>query len=93
MQTDGGRTLEYQTTRVISDFGADGVMGRGTRVFEVRLKSPDGKLDAESFVLKDSWRNCNRDREGKILEKIFSDLGERADEAKQYFLLSLKQAT
>lgn len=90
VQTDDGRTLEYQTTRVISDSGADGITGRGTRVFEVRLKNPDGKPDAESLVLKDSWRNCNRDREDKILDKIFSDLGEGADEAEQYFLTVLE---
>ncbi|KAI6154649.1 hypothetical protein BKA82DRAFT_1005590 [Pisolithus tinctorius] len=84
-------TIEYQTTNVISDFGADGVRGRGTRVFEVCPMLRDGKLDAAPVVLKDSWRVCDRQREDKILQEIFRDLREQKDikeenEARKYFL-------
>ncbi|KAI5996896.1 hypothetical protein F5J12DRAFT_725499 [Pisolithus orientalis] len=90
VETEDGRTIEYQTTKVISDFGVDGVSGRGTRIFKVHLRSRDGKLDAEPVVLKDSWRESDRDREDKILEQIFDDLRklgtEVEQEARQYFL-------
>ncbi|KAI6017110.1 hypothetical protein EDC04DRAFT_2576906 [Pisolithus marmoratus] len=91
-----GEILVYEPTRVISDFTADALRGPGTRVFEVRLKTQDGKLvkDAEHAILKDSWRDCDRDREDTILEQIFTDLRnhkgiEQADEARKYFLTVL----
>ncbi|KAI5994284.1 hypothetical protein F5J12DRAFT_962663 [Pisolithus orientalis] len=91
VHSENGGTIEYQTTNVIFDFGADGVTGRGTRVFEVYPTPRDGKLDAEPVVLKDSWRECDRDREDKILQKIFGDLRElkgieAENEARKYFL-------
>ncbi|KAI6046786.1 hypothetical protein EDC04DRAFT_1249602 [Pisolithus marmoratus] len=63
VNTDEGKVLVYETTRVISDFTADALRGPGTRVFEVRLKSQDGKLvkDTELAILKDSWRDCDSD--------------------------------
>ncbi|KAI6046783.1 hypothetical protein EDC04DRAFT_1249500 [Pisolithus marmoratus] len=94
--TDEGKVLVYETTRVISNFGADALIGRGTRIFEVYLKSHDGKpvKDAEPAVLKDWWRDSDRDREDRILEQIFADLRnhkgiEQADEARKYFLTVL----
>ncbi|KAI6144040.1 hypothetical protein BKA82DRAFT_4179732, partial [Pisolithus tinctorius] len=91
VRADDGRALEYQITRVISDFSGYGMRGRGTRVFEVRLKSPDGNLDTTPLVLKDSWRDCDREREDKILEQVFDDLRklkgiEAEEEARKYFL-------
>ncbi|KAI6017109.1 hypothetical protein EDC04DRAFT_2902739 [Pisolithus marmoratus] len=96
VNTDEGKVLVYETTRVIFDFTADTLRGPGSRVFEVRLKSQDGKLvkDAELAILKDSWRDCDRDREDTILEQIFADLRnhkgiEQANEARKYFLTVL----
>ncbi|KAI6094395.1 hypothetical protein F5141DRAFT_1224090 [Pisolithus sp. B1] len=66
----------YTRPRVISDFSASALRGHGTRDFETRLKSQDGKSvkDAELVVLKDSWRDCDRHRQDKILEQVFVDL-------------------
>ncbi|KAI5981469.1 hypothetical protein EDC04DRAFT_2916514 [Pisolithus marmoratus] len=96
VRTDEGENLVYQTTRIISDFNADALRGRGTRIFEVCLKSEDGKPvdDAKPAVLKDCWRDSDRDREDTILEQIFTDLQnqkgiEQADEARKYFLTVL----
>lgn len=60
----------------ISDFNADALSDRGTRVFEARLKIQDGKLvkNAEPVLLMDSRTDCDRDREDEILEQIFADL-------------------
>ncbi|KAI6111315.1 hypothetical protein F5141DRAFT_776336 [Pisolithus sp. B1] len=94
--TDEGKNLVYQTTKVISAFSAKALRGNGTRVFEARLKSQDGKLvkDAELVVLKDTWRDCDLDREDKILEQIFADLRAKQGinqeaEARKYFLTVL----
>ncbi|KAI6107333.1 hypothetical protein EV401DRAFT_1892135 [Pisolithus croceorrhizus] len=90
-----GEDLVYQTTRVISDFSADALIGSGTRVFEERPKSPNGTIvkNAEPLVLKDSWRDCDRDREDIILEQIFADLwekkGSEQEEAMKYFVTVL----
>lgn len=79
--TTSGGTRQYreylvcQTTRVISDFGADSLRGHGTRVFEAQVMSQNGQSiqDAEPIVLKDTWRGCDRGREDQILEQILSD--------------------
>ncbi|KAI6111275.1 hypothetical protein F5141DRAFT_1046996 [Pisolithus sp. B1] len=94
--TDEGDVLVYQTTRVISDYSADALSGRGTRVFEARLKFLKGTSvkDAKPVVLKDTWRDCDRDREDTILNRIFDDLREhrgreQEEEARKYFLTVL----
>ncbi|KAI6004745.1 hypothetical protein EDD15DRAFT_2155510 [Pisolithus albus] len=94
--TDEGKNLVYQTTKIISDFRATALRGHGTRVFEARLKSQDRKLvkDAELVVLKDSWHECDGDREDRIHEQIFADLRkkqgiEQEAEARKYFLTVL----
>ncbi|KAI6017652.1 hypothetical protein BKA83DRAFT_211114 [Pisolithus microcarpus] len=94
--TDEGKNPVYQTTKVISDYRANALRGHGTRVFEARLKSEDGKLvkDAEPVVLKDSWHDCDGDREDRIHEQIFADLRkkqgiEQEAEARKYFLTVL----
>ncbi|KAI6038241.1 hypothetical protein EDC04DRAFT_3113831 [Pisolithus marmoratus] len=96
VHTDDGEKLVYQTTRIISDYNADALRGRGTRIFEVCPMSPDGKPmhGAEPGVLKDCWRDSDRDREDTILEKVFTHLRdkkgiEQANEARKYFLTVL----
>lgn len=66
-------------------YGADAMVSRGTRVWEARDIS--GKI----VVIKDAWRDKDRDPEGAIQKGIFKDirdkLGEEAEtEAKKYFL-------
>ncbi|KAI6110910.1 hypothetical protein EDD16DRAFT_1897766 [Pisolithus croceorrhizus] len=96
VHTDEGKDLVYQTTRVISDYSADTLSGRGTRVFEARLIFLNGTSvkDAKPVVLKDSWRDCDRDREDIILNQIFADLlkhkgPEQEEEARKHFLTVL----
>ena len=60
----------YRTVRLLSNAGAEALRGRGTRVWEVReLSESDEELDTP-LVLKDSWVDTDRPREGKILEEI-----------------------
>ncbi|KAI6110903.1 hypothetical protein EDD16DRAFT_1809300 [Pisolithus croceorrhizus] len=93
---DEGKDLVHWATRVISDHSADALSGRRTRVFEARLIFLNGTSvkDAEPVVLKDSWRDGDRDREGVILNRIFADLQkhkgpEQEEEARKYFLTVL----
>ena len=62
--------VTYRTVRLISDVGAEAIRGRGTRVWEVREVKKNGKEDPTPRVLKDSWVDADREREGKILESI-----------------------
>lgn len=73
------------TTRPLATYGADAIVGRGTRVYEVRNENEN------IVVIKDSWRDEDRELEGTILEKIFEDirdkLGEKETiEAEKYFV-------
>lgn len=75
----------FTTTRPLATYGADAMVGRGTRVYEA--------LDENKNIvaIKDSWREEDREPEGAILENIFKDirdkLGEKeAAEAAKYFV-------
>ena len=62
-----GRSAIYRTTRIIADYGAEALRGRGTRVWAVydtkdTLKRPR--------VLKDVWVNDDRQREDQVLSDI-----------------------
>ncbi|KAG9308919.1 hypothetical protein JVU11DRAFT_11379 [Chiua virens] len=74
----------FTTIRPLATYGADSMVGRGTRVFLARDE------DGREVAIKDSWRDSDRDSEGTILEKIFGDirdkLGEEAAEAEKYFV-------
>ncbi|KIJ06645.1 hypothetical protein PAXINDRAFT_121498 [Paxillus involutus ATCC 200175] len=90
----GGSPAVYRTVAIISDFGADAMTGRGTRVFKAYLRSLDGKSPSgpvNHVVIKDAWRDSDRDREDQILQKILSDIGQdKAEDAKKYFLTVLR---
>ncbi|KAI6027767.1 hypothetical protein BKA83DRAFT_4233246, partial [Pisolithus microcarpus] len=82
--------------KAISDFSADALSDRGTRVFEARLEIQDKKLvkNAEPGLLMDSWTDCDRNREDEILEQIFADLRkkqgiEQEVEAREYLFAVL----
>ncbi|KAL4061808.1 hypothetical protein J3A83DRAFT_3097774 [Scleroderma citrinum] len=98
LQSSDGSISVYQTTRIISDFGAEALRGRGTRIFEAYLKThPEGNVPDGSMrvVVKDSWRECDRKREDEILAEIFSNLEkakgkETAEEDMKYFLTVLQ---
>jgi len=69
---------------MLAEFGAEGMSGRGTRVWKVRRKE-DTEED-RTYVLKDSWINGDRAREGATLDDI---RGKAPDELKKHFLTPL----
>ncbi|KAG1847458.1 hypothetical protein C8R48DRAFT_615430 [Suillus tomentosus] len=56
----------FTTTRELATYGADSMVGRGTRVYE----ATDAK--GKKVAIKDSWREIDRQSEGEILEKILA---------------------
>ncbi|KAI5116304.1 hypothetical protein M0805_004645 [Coniferiporia weirii] len=72
---NGARTFNFtvkdhifKSVRVLSDIGADAIIGRATRAFIVKGK--DDKL----AVLKDVWIDDDRDPEHTIRSKILADV-------------------
>src|ERR1700722_14511554 len=66
----------YRTFKVVSDVGAIGLRGRGTRVFLAHPLDENGEVDGDPVVLKDVWVDVTRPREGQIREALL----EAADE-------------
>jgi hypothetical protein len=71
-------------------FGADAIIGRGTRVFKVYNKMDVNKTPR---VLKDAWVEGDRSREGDILAALFAKIKsegreEKLRDAQRYFLTS-----
>jgi Fungal protein kinase len=56
----------FTTTRELATYGADSMVGRGTRVYEA--KDAKGK----KVAVKDSWREAVRQSEGEILKNILA---------------------
>ena len=66
-----GEERVYRTTRSLFDGGADDVISKGTRVWEVlQVDIESGATIGEPVVLKDSWVGRHREREGDILARI-----------------------
>ena len=84
----GSGPLVFRTDGLINDDGAESPLGRGTRVWRVK-RLVDGEPDdsAPGRVLKDSWVDEDRDREGEILEKILDTPG--LDKTEQQALAEL----
>ncbi|KAL5532038.1 hypothetical protein ACEPAF_5602 [Sanghuangporus sanghuang] len=59
----------YEVLEVLSDFGADAIIGRATRVFRVKLLDTD-----QIFVLKDVWVEEDRALEHEIYAFILDDV-------------------
>ncbi|KAG1880979.1 hypothetical protein F4604DRAFT_1619960 [Suillus subluteus] len=75
----------FTTTRELATYGADSMVGRGTRVYE----ATDAK--GKKLAIKDSWREIDCQSEGEILEKILAscekNLGaEEFADAKRHFV-------
>lgn len=64
-------------------------MGRGTRTWEAIPLSRYGHkvTEPQPVVLKDSWKDSNRDREDAIRDQILNAMGEKKGEAEKYFLI------
>jgi hypothetical protein len=79
----------YRTTRIIFDYGADALRGRGTRVFEAR-RLEDNVEVGELVVIKDVWVDDDREREDRILSQLFNDADDKDKELiRKYFLTVL----
>ncbi|KAG1795217.1 hypothetical protein EV424DRAFT_1496644, partial [Suillus variegatus] len=75
----------FITTREIATYGADSMVGRGTRVYEAM------DINGEKVAIKDSWREVDRPSEGEILEKILASCEnklrpEEVADAKRHFV-------
>lgn len=61
----------FKTLECLSNLGAQALRGRGTRVWKVRRWEAEGEI-GEPMVLKDCWIDCDRQREGDIVEAILA---------------------
>ncbi|KAG0704652.1 hypothetical protein DFH29DRAFT_848599 [Suillus ampliporus] len=89
-----GKDLQYKftigdevftTTRELATYGADSMVGRGTRVYEAT------DAEGKKVVIKDSWREVERQSEGKILENILASCAKKLQaeelaDAKKHFV-------
>jgi hypothetical protein len=69
----------YRTLSVLSDYGADPLLGRGTRVFRVYDTTDPSRTPR---TLKDVWVEADRHREGDILVDLLGKIastGQGAD--------------
>lgn len=95
-QQDGGATagkvleISYLTSKIIFDYGADTLRGRGTRVFEARQLDANGKVFGPPVAIKDVWVDEDQQREGDIHAQIISE-ADCTDRTliKKYFLTVL----
>ncbi|GJE96418.1 hypothetical protein PsYK624_126150 [Phanerochaete sordida] len=69
---DGGVPEEvvYRTEELLSQLAADGILGRGTRVWTARRVGADGKTFGDLVVIKDYWVDSDRRREGTIVTTL-----------------------
>lgn len=61
----------YTTTKELATFGADSMVGSGTRVYEAEDE------EKNKVAIKDSWRSTDRHPEGQIMEEILEDIGRK----------------
>ncbi|KAF9802212.1 hypothetical protein IEO21_09942 [Rhodonia placenta] len=69
VQDQNGTVVRYRTIRWLSDDGANGLRGKGTRVWEVCILNNDEE-GADRFALKDQYIDADRQREGMIIEQL-----------------------
>jgi hypothetical protein len=75
----------FTTTRELATYGADSMVGRGTRVYEAT------DAEGKKVAVKDSWREAGRQSEGKILENILASCAKKLQaeelaDAKRHFV-------
>ncbi|EKM48415.1 uncharacterized protein PHACADRAFT_266377, partial [Phanerochaete carnosa HHB-10118-sp] len=70
----------YRTKDLIWNYGADAFRGRGTRVWSVVEVDADGNEGTDLYILKDSWADVDREREGRINQLIHSRVVEQDEE-------------
>ncbi|EUC55996.1 kinase domain protein, putative [Rhizoctonia solani AG-3 Rhs1AP] len=67
--TDTKAATQYQTSRVLSDVGADSPVSRGTRVWMVQ-RLVNGIAAGPFYALKDVWVHDDRTEEHKIILEV-----------------------
>jgi hypothetical protein len=69
---------KYRSVKILSEFSADAIRGRATRVFEAYEINRDGQRieGSKKVAIKDYWLDSSREAEPVILKKIL----EGADE-------------
>lgn len=70
----------FRTEELLSGIGAEHLRGRGTRVWAVK-ELIDGRVGKDTFVLKDTWIDSDRIREGYITAKILRSVQNKNDKA------------
>lgn len=73
--------VKYRTEKYVHYFQAEAPRGRCTRVWQARKLGGDNldKPEGEAVVLKDTWVDYDRDREGNIMEAVINDLSTPED--------------
>ncbi|KAF8445706.1 hypothetical protein L210DRAFT_2927534 [Boletus edulis BED1] len=69
-----GPPAVFRTVKIIADFGADALRGRGTRVFKAYDLKNYPPTEDDFVVIEDAWRDHDRLREDQILKNIFEDI-------------------
>lgn len=72
VRAEDGEVRTYRTRRLLSAFKAEGLRGRGTRVWAC-IEIRDGEEVGEEVVLKDTWRDTTRVPEGVLHTRIRQD--------------------
>ena len=60
----------FRTIQSLSSYGAEPLRGRGTRVYEATEIDEYGNSIGSPVVLKDTWIDSDRNREGSVLASI-----------------------
>ena len=63
----------FQTRQLISSSNAGSLLGRGTRVFEAVEIDGNGNPNGSPVVLKDTWVDSDRTREGNVIALLHTE--------------------
>lgn len=72
----------FVTVSPISLSGADGIIGRGTRVWAARELLDNGEQSDDIVAIKDYWIDADQEREGDVVQSIMDAAPDEAGRAK-----------
>ena len=80
----------FQTRQTVSSSGAESLLGRGTRVFEAVEIDGNGNPSGSPVVLKDTWVDSDRTREGNVIALLHTEANcEDRKLIKKHFLTTI----
>ena len=79
----------FRTVELLSSVGAEHLRGRGTRVWKVHEVVGE-RLSEETYVLKDTWIDSDRMREGHIMAEIRNSATKKEKELIEDALLTME---